>query len=345
MPLFRKTFSVKTLATAALGALSVLTAPAALSQGCVIARGGGAIAQTTDGSWLAAGHWQVGMAYRWFRSDRHFVGHSEQTHRQREGSEVVNRSHFLDLNLTYAATDRLWITATIPYFASDRSSLYEHDRVHRHHTQSAGLADVRVTGTWWMRDPESAKDMNWAIGVGIKAPTGDYENTDVFQRTNGPTTRYVDSSIQPGDGGWGVVVETQGYWRFAEQWAGYFNGSYLINPAERNRTTNFSVPDAYLARIGVDFMPKELHGFGFSLGGRVEGVPPHDLIGGNGGSRRPGYAISVEPGVQFANESWSAGLTVPVAVDRSRQRTYRAANHGDAAFADYSVNFTINRRF
>lgn len=335
---------LKLLAAATLTA-SLLASSPLFAQGCVIARGSSSAAYLDNDNLLESGHWQIGMAYRWFRSDRHFVGHSEQTHRQEEGSEVVNRSHFFDLTVTYAATDRVWLNLTIPYFASDRSSLYEHDRVNRYHTQSAGLADVRLTSTIWMYDPKTAARGNWSIGFGIKAPTGDYENTDIFMRPNGPTRRYVDSSIQPGDGGWGAVVETQAFLLLKGQLSGYFNGSYLINPAERNRTTNFSVPDSYLARLGVDYTLKSRPGLSWSIGGRVEGVPPSDLIGGNGGSRRPGYAISIEPGLQYSKARWSGGISIPIAIDRSRQRTYRAANHGDAAFADYSVNVNLSRRF
>ncbi|MEO8671990.1 MAG: hypothetical protein ABI411_11800 [Tahibacter sp.] len=324
---------------------SLLGSSSALAQGCVIARGGASSAYQSNDSLLEEGHWQVGVAYRWFRSHRHFIGHVEETQREGDGTEVVNREHFLDLNLTYAATNRLWLNLTVPYLAADRSSLYEHDRVHRYHTQSTGLADVRLVTTWWLQDPRTATHGNWSIGLGIKAPTGDYENTDTFIRPSGPARRYVDSSIQPGDGGWGAIVETQGFLPLTGSWSGYFNGSYLINPAERNRTTNFSVPDSHLARLGVDYAMSSAPGLTLSLGGRVEGVPPQDLIGGNGGSRRPGYAISLEPGLQYSNTHWSAGLSVPIAMDRSRQRTYRAATVGDAAFADYSINLNISRRY
>ena len=32
-----------------------------------------------------------------------------------------------------------------------------------------------------------------------------------------------------------------------------------------------------------------------ALGGRLEGIPVHDLVGGSEGFRRPGYIVSAEP--------------------------------------------------
>jgi hypothetical protein len=49
--------------------------------------------------------------------------------------------------------------------------------------------------------------------------------------------------------------------------------------------------------VGYTFLPKL--GLTVTLGGRLEGAPPNDLIGSSGGRRRPGYAVSIEPGIVF----------------------------------------------
>ena len=50
-----------------------------------------------DTGYLGAGDWQVGAAYCWLFSDRHFVEDQEQPHRQEMGTEVINDSHFFDI--------------------------------------------------------------------------------------------------------------------------------------------------------------------------------------------------------------------------------------------------------
>jgi hypothetical protein len=319
------------------------------SQGCVIARGApvGAMSHTQD-SLLKKGGWQATVAHRWFRSDRHFVGKEEQPQRQANGTEVINDSHFIDVVGTYAITRQLWASLTLPFVVHDRSSLYEHlgnASGQRFHTQASGLADMRLGANYWLMKPEKYNKGNISFGIGLKAPTGDYEATDTFIRPAGPTLRYVDSSIQPGDGGWGFYLETQGYHQIVGNLSAYMNGSYLFNPRERVPTTGFSVPDAYLGRAGLAYAIYPKYGLALSLGARIEGVPPEDAIGGSLGSRRPGYSLGIEPGISAMIGKFSMNITAPVAIERNRQRTYNAANTGDAAFADFSINTAISYQF
>ena len=74
--------------------------------------------------------------------------------------------------------------------------------------------------------------------------------------------------------------------------------------------SEFSCPDQYAARLGVFYMFK-VEGLSAYLGGRIEGVPATDLIGGSAGYRRPGYAVSVEPGIGYNFNRVSLNLTVP----------------------------------
>jgi hypothetical protein len=84
----------------------VLLLPPAHSQGCVAARGAGvtcgALAAQPGATIPPGAGIQASINYRWFRSDRHYVGDVEQTERQAEGSEVINRSNFIDLGLVNA---------------------------------------------------------------------------------------------------------------------------------------------------------------------------------------------------------------------------------------------------
>ena len=341
--------ALRLLAPAMLLAGLGLTLPVTLSgQGCVIARGGGGAMVLGGDGLLEKGDWQVNVAHRWLYSDRHFRGRIEEKHRQEQDTQVINNSHFLDVTITRALSRRLWLNLTLPFTEHDRSSLYEHlgnNSGQRFHTQAGGLGDVRLSGTWWVLDPETHHRGNFSIGIGVKAPTGDFKATDTFIRPSGPMLRYVDSSIQPGDGGWGATLELQGFMHLVGNLSGYANAFYLFNPRERIRATNFSVPDAYMARTGIDWSVTRLPGLSVSLGGRIEGVPAEDVFGGSLGSRRPGYAISVEPGLSYARGRFFGTITVPIAVERNRVRTYGASTTGDAAFADYTINSSLSVRF
>ena len=107
-----------------------------------------------------------------------------------------------------------------------------------------------------------------------------------------------------------------------------------------------------MTRIGFSYAYKG--GFGASLGGRIEGIPVYDVIGGSGAFRRPGYVISAEPSVNYSVKKVSFFAAVPVALARNRlqsvtdkQNTLRTGKYvrGDAAFSDYVVNIGIAVKF
>jgi hypothetical protein len=330
------------------GLVGLLALPAvSFGQGCLIARGGGNAMISDSSAYMEPGTWQISTAYRYFKSHRHFAGNDEQVHRSDQGTEVYNWSHFLDVTTTYAWSRRLSLNLTVPYVHHDRSSFYEHlgnNSGQRFTTSASGLADLRASASWWLFNPNADNLRgNLAVSVGFKAPTGEYKARDVFHRPAGLQERYVDSSIQPGDGGWGWSIELQGFRAIAHGLSVYGNAFYAFNPEERVEQTGFSIPDGYMARGGFDFVVPAVKGLAVSLGGRIEGVPGNDAFGGSRGSRRPGFAVAVEPGFTFSKGRMSAGVTVPIAVYRARTTTYGSIKAGDAAFADWTLNtsFTI----
>jgi hypothetical protein len=81
---------------------------------------------------------------------------------------------------------------------------------------------------------------------------------------------------------------------------------------------------------------------------RDEGVKVRDIIGGSLGFRRPGYALSVEPGAQYQRGKTTWSLNIPVAVQRNRKRSVPdliRSTAGDAAFADYLILLGYSRSF
>lgn len=346
--LFKLTFRQLALATAV--ACLGSTPSSLFAQGCVIARGGGAAAITDGSGYLEKGDWQVTFAVRHFDSHRHFAGDDEQTQRSDQGTEVYNNSWFYDTTLTYAWSKRVSFNITVPFVNHDRSSLYEHlgnGSGQRFSTQSSGLADIQLGTSFWVINPEKATTWNILVGTSLKLPTGDAEAQDLFMRTGGPQLRYVDSSIQPGDGGTGFTIQLGGFYnldRWVHNVSLYGNGFYLFNPEERNEKTGFSIPDGYMVRGGVEYRFDQVQGLSASLGMRNEGVIAHDLFGGSRGSRRPGFAVAVEPGITYSKGRYSATLTVPIAVHRNRVTTFGSARAGDAAFADYTLNLSVSMK-
>jgi hypothetical protein len=137
----------------------------------------------------------------------------------------------------------------------------------------------------------------------------------------------------------------------------------MATPEEKNGVKTFrrnsfeaemSIADSYMGRLGVQYLAWQKYGLTVSLAGRIEGVPAEDLIGGSDGFRRPGYAVSVEPGVSAMFGTWTIGVYAPVAVYRNRVRSVAdfqqsAATgeheHGDAAFADFSIIASLSKSF
>ncbi len=361
----------------------------ASAQGCVAIRNMGCSGTTIGGNtsgFLQKGEFQVFTNYRYFKSFRHFRGTHEETARVENNTEVINKAHSLELGLAFAISNRLSVSASLPINHNDRSSLYEHYgnprfdadgnpnnplgwSHSRFHTGSKGIGDLRLTGTYWVFDPEKVGKGNLAIGLGVKAPTGDYEVKDDFHKLTktGQDTivnRYADQSIQLGDGGWGVSLEAQGYYSLANRLSTYFSGFYMFTPQEHNGVARqtvtteypksivnyFAVPDQFAARVGFGYVLLPQSGVVVNLGGRVEGVASEDLIGGKGGYRRPGYVISVEPGVNWAFGDFNVALNVPFAVYRNRTKSVSDkaignGQHGDAAFADYLTSLSVSYRF
>lgn len=340
------------------------------AQGCVAIRGGSSCSSTVgETTTLSQGEFSTGVGVRYFKSFRHFRGENEESQRVEQGTEVINHSYFMDVVLNYGFTNRLFLDMTLPFVSHNRSSMYEHGGNppkglgERHETSSAGLADIHIGAGYWLVNPDLMEDYNYSIGLGMKLPSGKYDYMDVFYNQgaskNVDTLGVVDQSIQPGDGGFGISLEIQGYQSLSQYFTLSGNLYYMVNPREtngvltRSGTNEFSCPDQYAARLGA-YYNLPVSGFSFYLGGRMEGVPSKDLIGGSAGFRRPGYAISLEPGVSFNKNSFSVNLSLPTAISRNRTQSYEdelktietgVFTQGDAAFADYLVNFSFSYRF
>ncbi|HVY92857.1 MAG TPA: hypothetical protein VHA14_08910, partial [Bryobacteraceae bacterium] len=310
-----------------------------------------------EGGYLAPGELQLSTGYRHQFSFRHYVGDVEQAQRIAQGTQVENKINLENIDLTYQMTSRFAVSANVPVLSASRHSNNSAAMQFSH-----GIGDTSFMVSGWLWNPKENSRGNVQIAFGFQIPTG---NDRVISypdaRTGkGPVATYDDYSIQPGSGGYGLIMQWTSFKNIKATQV-YFNGSYLATPQEQNNylrksTTNptsptayNSISDQYLVETGIAVPVQKIRGLTLTLGPRWEGVPAYDLIGGNLGFRRPGYAVSIEPGFQYYYKNHAISFSLAKAIYRSRTVSYPdslSGGHGDAAFADYvwlaSYSFRIN---
>ncbi len=316
-----------------------------------------------SGDWIQeAGDVHLTASYRTLKSDDHYSGIVYQDHRREQVTYVVNRQRILDLNATWAVTRRFSLSGSVPLVDASWSIptpvAPPGDRAQQ---DATGIGDIILSGRWWVLDPDHHPSGNAAIGLGCKVPTGRHDARDRYPdlRTGAnDTDKVVDQSIQPGDGGWGITFEAQGFRRWGPV-TFYGSGLYLANPRDTNGAPSLivglgvagpanadrqvnSVADSYVVRAGAAF-PILGHWTG-TLGFRVEGLPRYDLLGDSHGFRRPGYETFFEPGVVYARGDWAASLHVPIGLVRNRQADPYTGRAGDATFPDFIILASLSRR-
>jgi len=348
----------------ATGVFILLTQTNVFAQGCVAIRSTGGICAMNEhsDSTITGGYWIYNSNDRYYKSFRHFVGKQEQFQRIALHNNVINKVVSEDNTFTRVFNSRWSLTLDLPFIDNSRSQVSNGTRFSTH---SFGIADVNVTGYYWLFNPAKATKGNIQVGLGVKFATGasDYQDYFLNGATGARTLGPVDQSIQPGDGGTGIITNINAYYNFTHSFGFYGNFYYLTSPRDVTPTPRsanppsavtvattgdvLSVPDQYLVRLGASLAVKK---FNFSLGVRDDCLPVHDIVGGSDGFRRPGYILSAEPGVTYEFGNIALYAYVPIAIIRDRTQSVpdiRATEitgnytHGDAAFADYVVNLGI----
>lgn len=315
----------------------------------------------------APGQWQVSVSSRNLVSNDHYSGTVEQVRRQTAQNFVTNRQNLLDLSISRQVTERFSIGVGIPFVNSswanrDPRSPLPGPRVEIEQN-GRGLGDISITGRYWVLDTLTHPDWNFLAGVGLKLPTGNSKTQDFFPDRTGQDNqlRYVDQSVQTGDGGWGLMMEAHGYWKVKRAFV-FGSGSYLANPKNETNTpslivarggappaaSNFdklvnSVPDQYLARIGVTM--HAWRGFAGTVAWRAEGLKRYDLFGKSNGFRRPGGSMFVEPGVSFTHGTSTISFNVPLAYYYIRRPDPNTGLEGDATFPRHIFLTSYSYRF
>lgn len=334
------------------------------AQGCILARSpelGGL--PTGQGGTLEPGHFQITIGERHQYSYQHYVGDTYQEYRAQAKSAVQNKINLITTNLTYQWTPRVSFEIDAPWLFATRKGQSSPIKL-----SSTGMGDTIIGANSWLRNPEHAPRNNFSAGLGVLMPTG---NDDVQNTTNTNTTGTgdavkvtapVDYSIQPGNGGWGLVMQWMGYQRVGKSLVFYTDGDYIAtqggtNGVQKSVTLSTTTPlenyvaisDQYLFEAGVSFPVSHVRGLTATFGPRDEGVPAANLFPvSNNGWRRPGYAVTAGPGAQYSRgrDLFTAG--VYKAIHRDRTTSYPDSvyhTHGDAAFAQYVWLASLTHRF
>jgi hypothetical protein len=330
-----------------------LAASRAAAQGCEPIRFLTPVSLGGEGqAYQPAREWQLTLAFRRLVSNEWFVG-TEKTSEQAPGGRApVFVIHTLLADVAYAINDRYRVRLSVPVSTGSLSRVWP-DQSYRAQ-RATGIGDVSLLGEAWILQPRTHARGNVAVGLGVKAPTGSHTVESRFYTAAGPIDFPADQTIQPGDGGWGILLQVQGFRQVTERAHAYAFAFYMASPKARtevewrpNTGEYWSVPDVYSARLGGAFSVWPDQGLSVSLGGRVDGIPVHDLLGGGDGDtiKRTSYVVFADPGVSLTRGKGTLTLSVPVRlmVDRQKslyERRTDALNSGGFArylvFASYS---------
>jgi hypothetical protein len=383
---FLRLAAARLLAGAAMAAALAAAAPTAAAQGCITSRGtscgampmedapeGHAPGDSAPGDlkpgdsgaldpvYLPHGRFEMSLDWKSSRADENWTGTKHDLDRERQHNNVINIQEVFDLRFSMGITDRWSAGLSLPWIRGSWSlPLPQVPAGQRFEQDSSGFGDLVVGARTWLIDPASMPRGNLQLGLGLKSPTGDCGAKDRFPDASGGNfaEKPVDVSIQPGDGGWGAVLDLNAF-RDAGPVRFFAQASYTVNPREANGTLSTpsvllgpanvaprmrrnSVPDLYNAQVGAAVSLGG--GVGASVALRCEGVPARDRIGGNDGFRRPGYFVAVAPGLSWTRGPATLFLGLPVTILRNSQADASGAR-SSASFADWAVVAGVTLRF
>jgi hypothetical protein len=316
---------------------------------------------------LEPGEYQFTAHYRQFTADKQYRDGSELNPVVTSlNTQVISKMKLMELGALYALNDRWNLAIGLPYVVDGSSSRALPATVAgspRFEHSSSGIGDMQVGARYWLRDCMESPNQNLAIGFGVKIPTGDSKVQALFPNAAGQDIqlRDVDQSIQPGDDGWGISVSLE-FYKVIGNFTVFANGAYLFNPKGHNDTLSApaflnpagptavpeairfnTVADSYIVRGGFGYPIQAVPGLSLTLAARIDGAPSKDVFGDDVGFRRPGYLITMEPGITYSTQRATYALSIPTRVDQYVEDSLGAPR--DSTFADYMVELGFSFQF
>lgn len=345
--------TARTIITVTMGLLAFSKAGAA--QGCEPIRFTTPILGGQGESFQRSHEWRVSLQYRRLFTDEWFVGTRVFNDSAPFGSAPVVSLHTFVGDVTYALSERFSLRFSVPFLTGSMLRKYADLQIHRQ--TATGIGDVSLGGNFWLLDPLAHRNGNIALGLGVKAPTGNNRVASQFWKATGPVPFTADGSIELGDGGWGFTLDLQAFRQVFDRGYVYLNGSYLFNPRAQTNVeaprpgdgTFWSVSDVYSARLGAAYTLLPRAGLSVNLGGRIDGTPVHDVFGGGDGAyRRPGQVIYLDPGLAWSHGRDNITLSAPLRLRAERQRSVLETNQTTpvgGGFARLLIFAGYSRRF
>jgi hypothetical protein len=271
--------------------------------------------------YLPKGEWQLGATFRRSTSDQKVVGRTALNEIAPGVKPTYVDVKAVDVSATYGISNNLSLAIDLPFATGSHTTLYP-DQV-RHENTATGIGDLSVVGNYWLGNAALHPGGNVALGLGFKAPTGKNNVSGTVWKADGSSVSFpVHPSIELGDGGWGLIMQAQGFERVGNIFYLYASGSYIANPQKvgsvpisPGSTQHWAIPDSWAARAvaAVAIWPER--GLSATLGVRFDGTPQSDLIGGaDDGNRLPATVGYADPGVTFNVGGTTLSLSVPVRV-------------------------------
>ena len=344
------------LSAAAILAVLTGTVSPASAQGCILLRQTSPMFGTTGAPDQEVGTWNVTFTGRNSKADHHYNGTTRQIQRETEGTYVVNRQNSFTTTISYQWTRRLSVNVGIPFVEASWGipSPRAGGPAARANENARGIGDITSLARVSLFNPGTAHTWNLQVGGGVKFPTGDNAATDVFPDGSGNNNlrRYVDISVHPGDGGWGAIMDLQGF-KSMGRFLTFGSGTWLLNPKNTGTfsrgtlasatTANVNtVSDQFVFRAGTSVTVRR--NLAASIAWRIEGVPRYDLIGRSDGFRRPGVEMYWEPGLTFTSGRQAVSLNVPIGYYYNRFRNPYTGNPGDSTFPQVVAIATYSTR-
>lgn len=325
---FRSMVSTVACATVA-ASFAPFGAPAALAQGCMPSRFATPLSGAQGDVYLPKGAWQIGTGYRSYNANQRVVGHTvfDFLPDGRPANHIGAST--IDLNAEYALTNQLALVLDVPYVRANSDTWYP-DAL-RHAVSTSGLGDVTLVARQWLRGAGLFQPGgNLSIGLGVKAPTGRHDYPTNYWMANGSVIQFpAHVSTEPGDGGWGVIVQSEGFEPVLGQMYLYGAGTYTMSTKKTNgipiapgSTTSWGVPDTWDGRAGIAYAVWPERGLSTSLGLRFDGTPVGDVLGGKDNFQRfPAIGGFVEPGLSFSMGRHNLQVTVPLRIYQDYRRS------------------------
>src|SRR6266516_3182215 len=119
-------------------------------------------------SFIGAGEWRVGVAYRRLTADEWYVGTQVNEARAPFGQPLYLNINSLDFSVSYGLSDRLSLTLTLPFSYGTHSRFYADTA--RHKVSAHGLGDDNTVATLCLLDPLLDAVGNFAFTVGTNSP-------------------------------------------------------------------------------------------------------------------------------------------------------------------------------